>query len=804
MRCLFGIAVLIAGAALAAPLHWIPRGPGGGGAFYGPAISPFSPAEYWVKSDMSDYFRTRDGGQYWSTLDFRQLQGGNLMTGMQFTSDPLILYALSGSAAMKSTNGGRTWMTIPYDAYPEGVYSVWADPQATDRLLVSTYGELYFSSDGGQSYGSRYTASDLHMAGVFWDGATIYAGARAGLLVSTNAGASFALAGYPGISNGEAMVSFVGAQAGGMTRLFCVTFGSADVYPGVQGYDYYNYRRVYRLDVSPGASWQVVTNGVGDNMIVFVSMCRTNVDVVYLAGASDYPNYPAVLKSVNGGAWWTSVLLAANNQNVATGWQGQNGDRGWGYGECALGFQVAPLDPAVALISDYGFVHATTNGGASWHPVYVHPESWNAMGANTPKNKQYQSVGLEDTSCWWLLWLTSQHVLAGYTDIMGSLSTNGGVSWGIPAGLTFNSMYQAVRNPSNGWVYAAASSVHDLYAWDRYCRDSSIDSGNGAIIVSTNNGLNWQTLHGFGRPVVSLAFDPNNLDRLYASVVHSGSGGIYRTVNLSAGAGATWTKLASPPRTEGHPYLIHVLNDGTLVCSYSARIASDFTDSSGVFVSTNEGAGWIDRTAPGMRYYTKDIVIDPHDASQNRWYAGVWGEWGSSSGHGGLYTTTNRGVAWTRITTGLDQVGSCTINPWRSNEMFVCTENQGLWISTNRLSPTPSFSEVKNYPFKFPSRVFCNPFDTNEVWILSFGNGMKMGRWVEPAPSVSFESVGEPDRVRVDGAAGQNIRLERSSSLMGWNSVTTGRLVGSSIVLPSEMLSDIEFYRAVVETNDDH
>src|SRR5207247_1966626 len=80
------------------------------------------------------------------------------------------------------------------------------------------------------------------------------------------------------------------------------------------------------------------------------------------------------------------------------------------------------------------------------------------------------------------------------------------------------------------------------------------------------------------------------------------------------GTSATWTKLAAPPRTQGHAYNIYVLNDGTLVASYSARIAAnDFQPSSGVFVSTNDGTNWVDRSASGMQYYTKDLTIDPND-----------------------------------------------------------------------------------------------------------------------------------------------------------------------------------------------
>src|ERR1035441_3921687 len=165
--------------------------------------------------------------------------------------------------------------------------------------------------------------------------------------------------------------------------------------------------------------------------------------------------------------------------------------------------------------------------------------------------------------------------------------------------------------------------------------------------------------------------------------------GTYGLVS-KARTSSTWTKLAIPPRTQGHPYNIVVLNDGTLVATYSARIATNnFQPSSGVFVSTTDGASWVDRSAAGMQYYTKDLTVDPYDLAQATWYAGVWGEWGASSGLGGLYCTTNRGVTWACITTNLKAVGSCTISPVNPDEMYVTTEDQGLWYSSNRRAATP-------------------------------------------------------------------------------------------------------------------
>src|SRR5258708_20703856 len=123
-------------------------------------------------------------------------------------------------------------------------------------------------------------------------------------------------------------------------------------------------------------------------------------------------------------------------------------------------------------------------------------------------------------------------------------------------------------------------------------------------MYSTNSGPPGARLKNLGRPVVALGLTPNNPNRLYASMVNSSTGGVYRTVNLSSGTSSTWTKLAAPPRTQGHAYNIYVLNDGTIVASYSARITTDFQPSSGIFVSTNDGAAWLDRSASGMQYST--------------------------------------------------------------------------------------------------------------------------------------------------------------------------------------------------------
>ena len=138
-----------------------------------------------------------------------------------------------------------------------------------------------------------------------------------------------------------------------------------------------------------------------------------------------------------------------------------------------------------------------------------------------------------------------------------------------------------------------------------------------------------------------VVINPNDNEKLFASVVDHIDGGIFRSLD----GGNTWNKLNLPSRTEGRPYTIRVLNDGGVVASFCARAQEDqvtLTPSSGVFYSPDGGDTWFDRTDSRMQFYTKDIIIDLNDSEQNTWYASTWGrftvfEGPNNSGNGGIY-----------------------------------------------------------------------------------------------------------------------------------------------------------------------
>ncbi len=726
----------------AQPAQFVAKGPGGGGALFAPSFSPFSPGEMYLACDMSEVFHSTNYGAEWSVTDFRQIEGGRQAI-VQFTSDPNVRYAIDYSddamTPTKSVDGGTTWQQLAGDPTGGGAYALYADPGSTNRLIVSDYGDVYFSSDGGSTFGLKFTYSPDYsgcfIAGAFFDGPNIYVGTGPGLLVSTNNGDTFALSSVGGIdTNNEAMFSFAGAKQNGATRFFCTTLHPGDVYPGMLIEEVYSsYLSVYTLDWGQ-AEWSPATNGIsGQDDPVFVAMAQNDISTAFIAGQqNDDYGYPALYKTANGGASWQLSLLVTNNQNVFTGWEGNHGDSDWGYGAGALGLAVAPNDSTKVAYSDLGFVHLSTNGGAFWQQAYVNPADQNPTNAPTPRGRNYRGIGLEPTSCWSIAWADSNHVVAGYTDIKGAISADGGNSWSFGyTGDGYNTMYCCTGIPGAGKLYAGTSSVHDMYQ-STHLTDASIGNNTGAVLFSTNMGVTWQTMKNFACPVIWVEMDPVNSNRLFASVISTDTSvaGIYVSANIQNGAAATWQRLGVPPRTQGHPFNIHALKDGTLVCTYSGRRAGspqEFTASSGVFVSTNAGTSWIDRSNPNMDYWTMDLVLDPNDAAQNTWYAGVYSGWGGPpNGLGGLYKTTNRGFAWTRLNSD-DGVSSCTFNPLNTNELYVTTEGDGLLFSGNINSASPTLTLVASYPFGQPERVFFNPYNASEIWVTSFGNGIRIG-----------------------------------------------------------------------------
>lgn len=776
---------------IAQPSTWQNKGIGGGGALFAPSISPLNPQEIYLQCDMTEVFHTTTGGDNWSQVHYKELISTGGQHTVEFTNDPDILYTVNldfltdERFPVKSTDGGLTWSPLPADPTGADAWFISADPNSSSRLLISSYSELFISTNGGTSFQSVYDlGSDFLIAGVFWNGSSIFVGTNIGLLVSTDGGTTFNLDGASGIPAGEGFISLTGASDGTTTRLMGTTASQADLYPGVNALDISIYSSTIRMDYGL-TNWTNAETGFDVNHDFFIiASSLTNINTFYIGGTDNTTSYPVIYKTSDGGTTWNEIFLTTNNQNIATGYSGYGGDEDWYYGEIVFGLEVAPNDVNTVIFTDFGFAHITTNGGTSWKQAYVATADQNPAGAPTPEDLSYGSNGLENTSCWNLHWMNATDIFASYTDITATRSTDGGNAWAFDfTGINYNTVYHVIGHPTSGRRYAAVSSVHDLYQ-STYLTDAQINGGTGAILYSDDAGITWQVLHNFAHPVVWLALDPNDANVMYASVVHSTAGGIFKTTDLNNGPAATWNNTTAPPRTEGHPYNVFVLEDGTVVSTWCGRRAPGFTTSSGVFSSDDQGATWTDLSMNDeMYYWTKDITIDPNDVTQNTWYVSVFSGWGGAANDkGGLYKTTDRGLTW-NLVVDLYRVESASVNPQNANEMYVTTENEGLWYTANATAAVPTFMQLDEYPFQHPMRIFFDPYNDEQVWVTSFGNGIKMG---STAPNTNgLENTNRPAILVYPNPANGEIHVRTSANLNAYSLCDlSGRLIQSNTLNP--------------------
>lgn len=720
---------------------WNNVGIGGGGAFFSPSINPSNPSEFSLSSDMSELFYTLNFGNQYTFHHFSTFTAGHA-SELQYTNNANQRYGIRYNSPDDDTrgvpsltlNGGTTWANLPGIDANENYYSVYADYAHPERSVTNDYSQLFFSNNFGSTCVVKFSTVDgagLHIAGTYFDADTILVGTNQGLLMSTNGGNTFTNMGNLGMPAGQVMYSFAAGRSAGVLRLIAVAASVGDVYAGVLPYEMWAADGITGIYGKNGinTNWANITGtlNLSEDRILFARMGHNSNSVVYLAGGNP-EEFGVVWKSINGGSSWTEAFIHTNNGNVQTGWGGQGGDRGWGFATCITGISVSRNNPDSLVVVDFGFVHTSANGGANWKQAYTDQSVVHPPGQNTPQKVHYTGIGIENTSCWQVSWTGNNSIFACYSDIRGQRSDNGGQQWSFDySGHSANSMYRIAVHP-NGNVYAGTSNIHDIYQ-STYLTDARLDGpdGNGKVMFSTNQGFTWQLMHDFGHPVFWVALDPNNPERMYASVIHSATGGIYVTNNLSAGSGSTWVKLNNPPRTEGHPASIVVLNDGQVLVTYSGRRngSGTFTASSGCFLYN--GTTWSDKSDPGMFYWSKDVVVDPTDPSQNTWIVCVFSGWGGApNGLGGIYRTTNRGANWTKINSQ-DRVTSLTFWPANPNDAYYTTESEGLWFSANMLAANPTFQQVSAYRFSQPERVFFNPNDLYEIWVTSFGNGMSAG-----------------------------------------------------------------------------
>ena len=766
---------------------------------FAPSFSPHDTSTAFLAVDMSHVLRTTNGFASWTTIGSDQLQGKQF-TEVQFTATPGVLYAAeqrrSATEAtlvrpMKSTTNGDTW--TPFTNWSSSLrgISVHASPLRSDTFLVCTGSDIRFYRNAGTagtfSIASTFTGSQGRVAGFFWNtGAQeeCWVATNQGLLYSTNGGQTFSTS--VALPTTETMCSFAGGRDAttGQTRFYAVTT-TASVGSQSTPQSFANGTgHVWRLDWG-AASWVDVTGPLtGTERPTIVAMARGNADVAYVAvnRPTSYPDSCAVWRVTSPGGTWQNIFTTAGNGNIVTGWLGTTQRTGTigrrfesdlGYA-APCGLAVHPSQPGRVLFCDNAQITLSTNADTAlplWQQIYTTADNTgHGAGQFIPNGQSYLSNGLEVTVCTQLDFCGGV-MLAAMLDLQMAISTDGGKRWGWPFDHTTlggGDVNAVAHDPLTGTRYAAAAFTNSAYEFlgsdDAHTDNTGSTTKAAAGVYYQAPGENvWHALKtDFGVATgqrganpVSLTFDPV-ARKLYVSVVSSDPA--KDGIHVFDVATSSWGTLNAPLRNGTavqHPYTVSVLPNGGLVASYCAHQVGDasvptatltngaYKPTSGVFYLPPGSGTWLDRTKNEMRYFTRDVVVDPHDPSGLTWFACVWNAdsnvvtpaaaGDTPASWGGLYRTTDGGVNWTRVWNGdatfSGSATSCALHPETAlkDELLLTTRFGGLWISQNVRAATPTFTRVDSYRFRAPSRVYYDPTNHDKIWVTSVGNGIVEG-----------------------------------------------------------------------------
>jgi photosystem II stability/assembly factor-like uncharacterized protein len=734
---------------------WQIIGPGGGGTFYFPSISPHDPNLVFATTDMTACYVSENGGRTWRTF--------NLRFSCQFVFDPKLpnrVYAMS-TGLWRSDDRGHTWSMIYPDATkvgyaddeaspylqssrgsPLAVIAMAVDPDDSNTLYTSVAEEVMLvSRDAGKTW--KTLAPDAYAQQLWVDPTSprekrrIYT--RRSNLIGTWDGTKYVkrtIAGGVGDVNGGA---FGIPSAGGKPVIYIacdyVIKDGEQKGGGIMASD------------DGGQTWRslndnllkLVAKGTFPNFTT-IAVSRKHAEVIYASfinfiSAEDKKPYYGVLKSSDGGATWATVrqessVTAANMHNDWT-----SSRYGPDFGDEPLSIGVDDNNPDLLYTGDLARVMRSVDGGKNW------------FGVNSQSTgKGYTTTGLDVTTCYGIHFdpFDPKRVFISYTDIGLMRSEDGGESWlsatsassGVPRAWE-NTTYCVEFDPAvKGKMWAVMSAKHDL---PRHRMLNLYGGGAGGVAASVDSGINWKVSNHGLPPTMApthILLDPKS--PVEARVLYLTDFG--RGVFKSTDGGQNWVlKNAGLPEKDPLTWRMAIGSDGTL---YVVTIRRSQDGKYG-----NDQDGWLFRSRDGAESWERvalpdgvngpmGITVDPKDPT--RLYLSAWGRytlygWGAPAPDGGVYMSADSGQSWQNVLNGSRRIYDVTVDPRNSDLVYAVGFEASAWRSADR---GKTWNRIGGFNFKDGHRVILDPTDITKIYITTFGNSV----WHGPA-------AGDPNAV---------------------------------------------------------
>ncbi|MCH8068519.1 MAG: T9SS type A sorting domain-containing protein [Candidatus Marinimicrobia bacterium] len=630
-------------------------------------------------------------------------------------------------------------------------------------INVEEKGVIYKSTDYGESWskiqntGININAMIYSMVIDFNDPTVLYVTTEYGVYKSTDAGNTWQskITGLPHVNTRNIIIDPTNSDVLYVT--IWATPGSVSWEGGV-----------YK-STDAGESWAAKNDGLAQAMsdpsesIDFTSNYQSIVInpqdslVLYVANTGRSPD-PGIFKTTDGGNNWTWVTRDTGvNMNIESGWINWTGP-------LATCLAIDPVNPDRLFFGNMMILCKTENAGESWVQVYT-----DLIGSG-----YWQGRGFETTYVWDITVdpTNANNVYFGYADIGFLKSTDGGISFkstGMTGNNWINNAYVVIVDPAeNSILYAATSTattdhgeirkstdygetwnvigdstngLPDAQVWSLVIdANSDPDSrilyaasyGNG-IYKTTDGSVSWFSVNnglGINRDISRIVIDPANSNILYVGIEAydenydgnwtSVQGGIYKTSD----GGQNWIRIdTNPPQPSVSDLAINPTNPDII---YSAtREMYDHSQQimyrGGVYKSTDGGNNWIELSSgfgDNENLNVGTLAINPQNPEII--YAGTFDRLYHDECSGrGIFKSTNGGVTWTPINSGLSNFNTniITIDPSDHSRLYLGTLGNGAFIGIddvltniddqyeNEIQIPEKFYIEQNYPNPFNPRT---------------------------------------------------------------------------------------------------
>ncbi len=685
-----------------------PRGIGGGGGLFSPAISDQNPDLCFVASDMSGVYKTTDGGNDWSMIPSRELSGTAGRKPPAFFENAIYWYTTYD--VYESRDQGDTWKKMKWPWKPRRkITGLTACRTKGEYLFVSTTEDLWRYDLQAKQWNMVLEGKCLPPVAL---GSMVMAVSDNRLMRSTDLGGSWQQA--PGFkAEGRDVLAFTGATDGSETLLLATLDGLGITRSTDSGDSW--------ARSAPFLHQGILQMTPGQTRIAWAVEQKKNLG-------------KKLWKTENSGRDWKEVFrFAGNDRNVEYSWV--QTEMRWGYFITKQGFFASRTDPDTAIVTTQGDLYRTTDGGRSWRSLINRPMGFLPDG----KTPRFASVGLEMTTCYQYLfdpWEPERHY-AAFADFGFIRSLDRGKTWshatkGSPWSNTFYRVRFDPKTP--GRLYAAAANRHDIPNWGQigwYNAKYNV----GGPLISQDFGATWSRL-GTGFPnapctdilVTSGSSEDSRI--LYAGAYGKG-------VFKSEDGGKTWTDITGNIRKANlHAYRLWRSPDsGDLYCLITAlRGKGNVITPGGIWKSADKGTSWSEITSDFTPDWPTAFHVD--SKNENTIYVAVASVPAKRPQQGGIWKTVDGGKDWSHVLRDrsfkprpYDRMMAVTVHPQDSSLVYAGGFLNGLWFSRNGGA---DWEKYEAFPFRSVQSVNFNPQDPKQIVVTTFGGGLWAGPYLPP------------------------------------------------------------------------